>query len=131
MKKSKGFTLIELLVVVAIISILSSIILFSVTQYVNRGKDASVVGNLAVLVPSGEVYYDSNGNSYENFCDSSVVQNSLSEIPSPNKHCSESSNAWAACGQLFRDKTKAYCVDSRGIKKEINNSNCVEITVCP
>lgn len=131
MKQSKGFTLIELLVVVAIISILSSIILFSVTQYINRGKDASVAGNLAVLVPSGEVYYDNNGSSYEDFCDSSVVQNSLDQIPSSNKHCSASSNAWAACGQLFRDKTKAYCVDSRGIKKEINNSNCTEITVCP
>jgi len=131
MKQSKGFTLIELLVVVAIISILSSIILFSVTQYINRGKDASVAGNLAVLVPSGEVYYDNNDSSYDGFCLSSVVQNSLSQIPSPNKRCSASSNAWAACGQLFRDKTKAFCVDSRGIKREINNSSCLEITVCP
>ncbi|MBI2053741.1 MAG: prepilin-type N-terminal cleavage/methylation domain-containing protein [Candidatus Staskawiczbacteria bacterium] len=127
----KGFTLIELLVVIAIVSILSSIILFSVNQYINRGKDASVVGNLAVLVPAGEVYYDNNNSSYEGYCDSSVVKDALSEITSANKHCSDGSNAWAACGQLFTDTLKAYCVDSRGVKKEINDSNCQAITVCP
>ncbi|MEK7665010.1 MAG: prepilin-type N-terminal cleavage/methylation domain-containing protein [Patescibacteria group bacterium] len=126
-----GFTLIELLVVVAIISILSSIIMFSVTQYINRGKDASVAGNLAVLVPSGEVYYDNNNSSYDGFCESSVVVNSLSEIASANKHCFASANAWAACGQLFTNNLKAYCVDSRGVKKEIDNSVCANITVCP
>jgi len=135
MKLSKGFTLIELLVVVAIISILSSIILFSVTQYINRGKDASISGNLVILIPSGEVYYDNNNSSYESydtdFCDSSVVVNALSQITSSNKHCDASPNAWAACGQLFANDLKAYCVDSRGVKKEIDNSACANMTVCP
>ena len=135
MKKDRinnaGFTLIELLVVVAIISILSSIILFSVTQYINRGKDASVSGNLVVLVPAGEVYYDNNDSSYDGFCSSSVVTNALSQITSATKYCSASNNAWAACGQLFANNLKAYCVDSRGVKKEIDNSACVVMTVCP
>ena len=131
MNKSKGFTLIELLVVVAIIAILSSIILFSVTQYINRGKDASVTGNLVVLVPAGEVYYDNNNSSYNNFCASSVVQNSLSQITSSNKHCLASANAWAACARLFVNNLKAYCVDSRGVKKEIDDSACIDRTVCP
>lgn len=126
-----GFTLIELLVVIGIIGILSSIILFSVTQYINKGKDASVAGNLAVLVPAGEVYYDNNSSSYTDFCNSSVVQNSFSQITSDNKHCLASSNAWSACARLFVNDLKAYCVDSRGIKKEINNPACVDATVCP
>ncbi|TSC95042.1 MAG: Uncharacterized protein CEN87_54 [Parcubacteria group bacterium Licking1014_1] len=133
-KRSKAFTLIELLVVVAIISILSTVILFSVSQYISRGKDASVVGNLAILVAAGEVYYDYNAvtpNSYEGFCGSSVVQNSLSQIISGNKHCFASINAWAACARLFIDPDKAYCVDSRGVKKEILNSDCKDMTVCP
>lgn len=130
-EKAGGFTLIELLVVIAIVSILSSIILFSVTQYIDRGKDASVAGNLAILVPAGEVYYDNNGSSYDGFCGSNVVQNSLSQITSANKQCSDGPNAWAACGQLFTSSLKAYCVDSRGVKKEINNSECGAITVCP
>ncbi|MDP2741276.1 MAG: prepilin-type N-terminal cleavage/methylation domain-containing protein [bacterium] len=131
MKLSKGFTLIELLVVVAIISILSSIILFSVVQYINRGKDASVTGNLVILIPSGEVYYDNNNSSYDGFCSSSVVTNALLQITSSNKHCSASNNAWSACGQLFTNNLKAYCVDSRGVKKEIDDSACQAITVCP
>ena len=38
-KNGEGFTLIELIVTIAIISILSVIILYSVTQYIGKGKD--------------------------------------------------------------------------------------------
>lgn len=134
--ENKAFTLIELLVVIAIVGVLSSIILFSVTQYINKGKDASTVGNLVVLVTTGEVYYDHNSttpNSYEGFCDTATVVNSLAAISSPKKYCKvrADNNAWVACAQLT-DVTKAYCVDSRGVKKEIDNSYCSQnITVCP
>jgi len=138
---SRAFTLIELLVVIAIIAILSAIILFSISQYINRSKDASIAGNLSVLVPAGEVYYDhNNGNGYGNgdencndcFCGSSAVENSFAQITS-EKHCLASTNAWAACAIKFTDNSegaKAFCVDSRGIKKEIA-SGCAAITVCP
>ncbi len=102
----------------------------------NKGKDASIKGNLVILVPAGEIYYGANNDSYANFCASSTAVNALSQIPSSqNKKCNVDSltnNAWAACGQEFVDNTKAYCVDSRGIKKEINNTACVSnITFCP
>lgn len=131
---NKGFTLIELLVVIAIVGVLSSIILFSVTQYINRGKDASIQGNLVILVAAGEVWYDHNTpNSYEGFCETATVENALAAINSPEKYCKVrgDNNAWSACAQLT-DTDRAYCVDSRGIKKEINSSNCTDnITVCP
>jgi len=95
-----GFTLIELIVVIAIIAVLSGIILFSVTQYINKGKDSNISGNLAILVPAGEVFYNSNGNSYNNtnnipptnFCDpqiNSVIKNTISQMPdqSPGAPC--------------------------------------------
>jgi len=148
MKNNKGFTLIELLVVIAIIGILSSIVLFSVTQYINTSKDASISGNLATLIPAGEVYYNISQNTYVGFCASDVAKKAYNQIPKPqsNLDCPTSTtpgpglccfvnvsgDAWAACAEKFTDKAKAYCVDSRGVQKEINNSSCVStIAVCP
>ncbi len=146
MQKTKGFTLIELLVVIAIIAILSSIVLFSVTQYINTSKDASISGNLATLIPAGEVYYNSYGDTYVGFCASDVVKKAYNQIPKPQSglNCSSSAtpglccfvpssgDAWAACAQEFRNNAKAYCVDSRGVQKEINNSSCIStIAICP
>lgn len=128
---SKGFTLIELLVVISIISILSAVVLFGVTDYINKGKDAAVQGNLVVLVTAGEVWYDSNNNSYAGFCNSKVVENARTSVPS-TVCCNESSNAWAAWAQEFTNKSKAFCIDSTGIKKEIttDTDTCAIFTSC-
>lgn len=153
--KNKGFTLIELVVVISIIAVLSAIILFTVTQYVSKGKDSNISANLAVLVPAGEAYYNGEnsayGDGYNGFCDpskNSVIKNALSQMPAfPTTADCESSltpgvccyiatpnyDAWAACAQEFTDNTKAYCVDSRGFKEEICNSACNTgtLTQCP
>lgn len=150
---NKGFTLIELLVVIAIISVLSGIILFGITQYINKGKDSNIAGNLAVLIPAGEVYYNventANGDGYTGFCGSTVVSNSIAQMPSnPAGGCYESSSnpaglccyvdidnngdRWAACAREFSNPDNAYCVDSRGVKKEICNASCGgAIVSCP
>ncbi|MCX6718701.1 MAG: prepilin-type N-terminal cleavage/methylation domain-containing protein [Candidatus Staskawiczbacteria bacterium] len=145
----KGFTIIELVVVIAITAVLSGIILFSVTQYISRGKDANVSGSLAILIPAGEVFYNNNGNSYNkegvSFCTSPVVANIASQAPAnPSTICyDENSNptgaccgaisqAWAACAREFTNPNLAFCVDSRGMKKEICYNHCVgDITICP
>jgi len=124
MQKPNGFTLIELLVTITIVAVLSAIILFSIVQYINRSKDGSIAGNLSVLIPAGEVWYDhNNNNGYIGFLSSEVAENSFSQITS-EKHYNESANAWVACAQEFVNNEKAFCVDSRGIKKEIDISVC-------
>lgn len=117
---NKAFTLIELLVTVVIIVILSSIILLTVAHYVNSGKDANIQANLNVLIPAGEAYYNI-GNTYAGFCASNVTINAFSQMPSEtNRYCivNNAGDAWAACAKEFVGLNKAYCVDSRGIKKE-------------
>ncbi len=130
----KAFTMIELLIVMAVIAILSGIILFSVFQYINLGKDSNIAGNLSVLVPAGEIYYNNSG-SYEDFCESEIVKNSFSQMPqNPNGawcSVSVSGEKWAACAVKFSSSEKAFCVDSRGVKKDINSDSCnANITEC-
>ena len=142
----KGFTLVELLVVIAIIVILSGIILYSVTQYINKGKDANISGNLAVLIPAGEVFYTvENGaynDGYNGFCDpskNSVIKNAVLKMPqnssgdclsglTPGVCCYVATpyyDSWAACAKEFTNNAKALCVDSRGVQEEIDNSYCL------
>jgi prepilin-type N-terminal cleavage/methylation domain-containing protein len=154
-----GFTLIELVVTVGIVGILSTIILFSVTGYINRGKDSNIQGNLAILVPAGETYYNAYGNKYadgsNSFCDpavSSVFKNTISQMPRQSEgvlcyggisdesntwtatsnpagvccYVSADGNSWVACAKEFSTATGAFCVDSRGVKEEIDSSKCNE-----
>jgi len=60
----KGFTLIELLVVVAIIGILASVVLASLNTARAKGADAAVKADMANIRAQAEIWYDDNGNKY-------------------------------------------------------------------
>lgn len=149
----RGFTLIELLVVIAIVAVLSSIILFAIKQFIDKGMDSNVSANLAVLIPAGEAYYNID-NTYAGFCSINVnaVKNAFSQMPeNDDGSCPSTStnpagvcctvacdgdvcDAWAACAEKFTDPAYAFCVDSRGVKKDISASSCslsAGITQCP
>jgi prepilin-type N-terminal cleavage/methylation domain-containing protein len=57
----KGFTLIELLIVIAIIGILSSIVIGSLTSARKRGKAAAVRSGMRELLTQGQLYLDDHG----------------------------------------------------------------------
>ncbi len=141
-----GFTLIELVVVIAIMAVLSGIILFSVTLYINKGKDSNISGNLVILIPAGEVFYNAN-NNYTGFCGSSILENAILQMPvNVDKGCydastnpagvccgvAENGQAWAACAPELSNPDSAFCVDSRGVRKKISVDSCkLDITICP
>ncbi len=128
----RGFTLVELLISIAVIAILSAIVLFSIILYINRSRDAATQGNLSTLIPAGEVYYDHNdGEGYVEFCNSDIVLNLPSKIGSL-VICKDSAYSWAACVKEFETPERAFCVDSRGYKKEICADSCNgSFTSCP
>lgn len=65
LRKNKGFTLIELLVVIAIIGILSSVVLASLNTARTKGSDAAGKAQMSGARAQAELFYDSNGNSYD------------------------------------------------------------------
>ena len=64
MKTSKGFTIIELLVVIAIIAVLAAVVLVNVSQYISKGKDAAIKGNMASIATIAAAVYDNNTSVY-------------------------------------------------------------------
>ena len=145
--------MIELLVVITMTAILSAIIIASVTQYISKGKDSSVSGNLALLIQAGEVYYNGHANNFDGFCnptttDAIALKNAISQMPAQTTgapcYISGSSTStlnsrgvccfatttanvasWAACARKFTNSLNAYCVDSKGVKKDILTTQCI------
>jgi len=112
---SRGFTLIEMIVVIAIIAVLSGIILFTITQYISKGKDSNIAANMNILIPAGEVFYNGNGNSYNNtnnspptnFCDpqvDSAMKNVMSQMPVQSSgapcYSSDTNSSWTSVSNI-------------------------------
>ncbi len=62
MKNKSGFTLIELLIVIAIVGILSSIVIASLTSARKKGKAAAVKSGMTQLLTQGQLYLSEHNN---------------------------------------------------------------------
>jgi type II secretion system protein G len=78
-KSQKGFTLIELMIVIAIIGLLSSIILASLTVALKKGRDARRISDLAEIQTALELYY-STANSYPSASSQATAATALSAL---------------------------------------------------
>jgi len=130
-KKSKGFTIIELLVVVAIIAVLAAIVLVNVTQYINKGKDAAIKGNMSTILTNGAIHYDSAGN-YTAF---PLAANPAYNGPAEAIEAANAApTAWvngtgsAYCVKAVLKDTTTYCVDSTGFKGALATGKCASAT---
>ncbi len=149
MKKmlQRGFTLIELLVVIAIIGILAAVVLASLNDARDGGRDASAKGSMNAVRSQMELGFNNGGFSYDGLCASADVQTlllavasstgiavgSVLEDPGANQAagsvvCSDTASAWAASVQLNNDNY--FCVDSTGAARETGNA-LPNGTVCP
>jgi type IV pilus assembly protein PilA len=139
MNLKKGFTLIELLVVVAIIGILASVVLASLTTARSKGKDAAIQAQLANMRAQAELYYSTTGgNSYgpvhavatactgatDLFGDTAANNSLLALITGATSSggtlkcasgaASGNATSWAVSSVSASSATTYFCVDSTG-----------------
>ncbi|MES2668742.1 MAG: prepilin-type N-terminal cleavage/methylation domain-containing protein [Patescibacteria group bacterium] len=128
---SHGFTLIELLVVVAIIGILSSVVLASLSVARSRAADAAVKSSLSAGRAEAELYYGVN-NNYDGVCLTTGANNINDNVKSAasaagvatvtldaagttsNAVCNDAVAGWAAQVRL-RASTGVFCIDNTGL----------------
>ena len=123
---SKGFTIIELLIVVAIIAILTGIVLYNVTAWINQSKDASIQANLNSIQTNSAKFLDAN-QTYDGFCsDSSYItaHDAIANISATTQTCNTTVSAFCACSTLKVTAGNVFCVDSTGIKKTVSSTDC-------
>jgi len=139
----KGFTLIELLVVVAIIGILASVVLASLSSARTKGADAAVKSNLNTIRSQSELFFSNNGNSFlpiggsttatcptscaigssNMFFSDKIICNAIAEATKRGGNgnsCYNSSSVWAVAVGLKSSTTTSWCVDSGGMSKQVN-----------
>lgn len=123
MNKQKGFTIIELIVVIAIIAVLAAIVLVNVTQYISKGKDASIKGNMSSMATMAASYYDQHGTLVGLAADPAYMAG-ITAIDSANGAAAvvdeEIAGAW--CIQSGLNDATTWCVDSTGYKG--TTANC-------
>ena len=135
MNKQKGFTIIELIVVIAIIAVLVAIVLVNVTQYITKGKNAAIKGNLSSAMTMAATYFDGTPDGTGAlFVGSSAVTNVKNAVEAANIGSTLTTGAstlaaniqqWCLCApEIPTSGTVTFCVDGLGAKVENTTGAC-------
>lgn len=144
LKNSRGFTLIELLVVVAIIGMLTTVVLASLSTAKNRGANSGVKSNLVNIRAQAQLVNSNNGGSYKtptDICTGDInitrMLDAASQAGAGNttsEVCNSFDAAWAVSVplKLQEGSNTFWCIDSAGNAKGETSALVSGVTtVCP
>lgn len=139
LKNKKGFTLVELLIVIAIIGILSSVVMSSLSEARTEAYDSKVKSQLSNVRAAAELYYNSRLNygastswvsngTGTNGCEAGMFTDTASGLSSLTISanypagentivCNSNGRAYAVSDNLAATSTY-WCVDSTGASKQ-------------
>ena len=113
-KKHKAFTLIEILVVIAIIGILASIVLVSLSRTRNKAKDGRIISDMGQIRKAAEVWQSGNNRYTGMDADGTEIDTLIKDIENQGatvtKHIGE--NYYCIYAELIAEPGKVWCVDS-------------------
>ena len=113
-----GFTIIELIVVIAIIAVLAGIVIFAVTQYIAKAKDATIEGDLVSIAKDAAVIFSGGSGNYGELTSNLIYQNISSSINNAGGvmtvNVPSDNSEYCVASTLVTDKTKSWCVDNTG-----------------
>jgi len=134
MQKQTGFTLIELIIVIAIIAILVAVVMLNVPQYIAKGKNSAITGDmLSILVSSAS--WNDNHYTYIGFSADTTFSTPKNQIvsylPSGGNTIVEieTADAFCACTPLLDvagSIGQTFCVDSNLNKKQTGTTCAAE-----
>jgi len=131
---SKGFTIIELIVVIAIIAVLAAIVLVNVTQYVAKGKNSAIKGDMSTIMTNAAIFYDQNSSTYTGFSATTNYTNPAAGVTSNGGTISNAikadGSAFCACSTMNITNSEptgtTYCVDTNGNKQQTTTACATE-----
>lgn len=134
-KSQQGFTLIELLVVIAIIGILAAMVITNLRTARSKARDASAITSMSSARAEAENYYDEQGLSYGNLCQSSsyngttgtvnnfeVLMNAAASANGQSVVCQvdqSSNNQRYYAYAILSATSDFFCIDSSGFAGKV------------
>jgi len=130
----KGFTLIELLMVVVIIVILATIVIISIREATDRGKNTKIITSMVQIRKLSEDMYLQRSDGYDQLCDAGntlnetysnqlqILEEDINSFAGTNPTCYSSDSSYCVSVQLVDEDW--FCIDDNGNNEQVSSNPC-------